>query len=1004
MRKVVCWRPEEVYGVINIDADAVPASVFWAVDTDAPVRLAEGEQGVRTDVSTDNLIARFLDPTRLHVQMAVLGPSGAGKSHLIRRLQRRMEGRPGLEVLVVQRLQTNLRAILELLIQRLPVEAQTRYREDLAGAGYTLTRPDVQKGALLDGLAQAIQEDVIRTDSGLDSELEAEILMQLPNLFRDPYLRGHKFLNDGEVVPELVDRLFSSREGKRVDERLLFRVDNLPFDAAFASASAPARNAIDLYLYDQDNTIPPVLSVINRNLDRAIARTLNFSGERLAELMRAIREQLFREGRELVLLFEEFARLQGYDGAMLEALLEAGRPEGSQPTCNVRWAVACTSGRFKELPTTVRTRMNFIVDMEDAPPQLDLPNFAAKYLNAVRLGRLVLDAAQSAAVDSVPNACDLCQWRPECHPIFGHSADGHGLYPFTASALATMAARKGQDPEKSRLNPRLFQRHVLQTVLAEEGANIAEDAFPNRGLLDRMGGSEISAIDGQRLRERTGAKFERYLALTQLWAGGRLANPPQGVAEAFGLEPLAGLTSTPLPLPSGTDEESNNTKEHQAPLPSREQQQLAAWVDGGQLDQNVAQHIREKLYDLIERAIDWDHERLLPSAFTNKTGASHPFSRRSISFANQGTGGGLTGAVSVQFTLPFRNDDQGFAATAATLEKMLIFERTRDWEQAGGLEAMAVVAELVADCAAEVLRQIRALRLEGGAWDPLAAAVELLLVGAALGGALPSNPTDAQLVAAVFDRVQEDSAGFSSNLKSVYELLKRHRPALIKLVRAQASGSKGGQAGRFVDPLAFKSAARRLRRSKWRLTAHPIELKTPYRELDVWYRRISSELGPALHEEKERRGAWLDEVRTAFGSEENRQTILNDLKAVLDGVAVTGLGVRQNALNALTGAREAFAGIEFAAAVRAAASIRAADPPESELAAFGRGGKAGAVNATRALIKAWSDFLIEAEAEAAVREAEQGVAVLDSERQRLDQALQLLVTELADLESAHVAA
>jgi hypothetical protein len=1001
MRKVVCWRPDEVYGVINIDADAVPASVFWAIDTDAPVRLAEGEQGTRAEVSTDTLIARFLDPARLHVQMAILGPSGAGKSHLIRRLQRRMEGRPGVELLVVQRLQTNLRAILELLIQRLPAEAQARYREDLADAGHTLTRPDVQKGALLDGLAQAIQEDVVRPDSGLDGDLEAELLAQLPNLFRDPYLREHKFLNDGEVVPELVDRLFSSREGKRVDERLLFGTDNLPFDAALASASAPARNAIDLYLYDQDTTVPPVLSVINRNLDRAIARTLNFSGERLAELMRAIREQLFREDRELVLLFEEFARLQGYDGAMLEALLEAGRSAGPQPTCNVRWAIACTSGRFNELPTTVRMRMDLIVDMEDAPPQLDLPEFAGKYLNAARLGRIALDDANAAGAESVPNACDLCQWRIECHPTFGHSADGHGLYPFTTSALATMAARKGQDPEKGRLNPRLFQRHVLQTVLADEGRNIADDAFPSRSLLDRLGGSEISAVDGQRLRELTGVRYERYLALTQLWANGRLANPPTGVPEAFGLEPLTGLTPLPPPSPRKKKDEPDQPKPNLPPSPSKEQRQLAAWVEGGQLDQNVAQTIRVSLYDLIERAIDWDQERLLPGTFTNKTGASHPFSRRSIAFANQGTGGGFTGAVSVQFTLPLQKNDLGFAATAAALERMLMFERTQDWAQAGGLEALAVVSELVAECSAEVLRQIRTLRADGGAWDPLGGAVELLLVGAALGGALPAEPTDAQLIAAVFAPVQEESTGFSPKLKGVYDLLKRHRPALKQLVQAHASGSKGGRPGRFVDPLVFKDAARRLRRSKWVLTGQPTVLKTPYRELGDWYRRIADELDPALREEQERRGAWLDEVRSAFGAEENRQSILTDLKVAMDGVAVAGLPVRRKTLEA---ARDAFAGIQFAEAVRAATALRGADPPETELIAFGRGGKAGAVDATRALIKAWNDFLDAAEAEAAVREAEEGVIVLDNERQRLDQALKLLEAELAGLEDAHVAA
>ena len=66
--------------------------------------------------------------------------------------------------------------------------------------------------------------------------------------------------------------------------------------------------------------------------------------------------------------------------------------------------------------------------------------------------------------------------------------------------------------------------------------------------------------------------------------------------------------------------------------------------------------------------------------------------------------------------------------------------------------------------------------------------------------------------------------------------------------------------------------------------------------------------------------------------------------------------------------------------------------------------EADAVAATRSLIKAWSDFLLEAEAEAAAREAEQGVAVLESERQRLDTALESLEAELAALEEADVAA
>ncbi|MBF9235118.1 ATP-binding protein [Microvirga alba] len=352
--------------MINIDADFVPDSVFWAVDNEAPLTFKEGEGEAARSVSTNELVERLLDPTRGHYQLAVLGPAGTGKSHLIHRIRQRVQGRPGFEILAVRRLETNLRAILEKLIDRLPADRRDRYHTELKKAGPALSTPEVQRGTLLDSLAQAIEEDVRRPDSGIDPELEDALLAALPNMFRDPYLRKEKFLKLGEVVPELVDRLFSSREGKRLEERVLFERSNLPLDGiALLNCSMQAREAIEIFLYDSDRYIPATLDVINRSLDRAIARALNFSGDQLGNLMGEIRSYLKTRDKELVILFEEFARLQGYDASMLAALLV----QGGDTLCNVRWALACTTGRFRELPDTVRTRMDGIIDMEGAPPK-----------------------------------------------------------------------------------------------------------------------------------------------------------------------------------------------------------------------------------------------------------------------------------------------------------------------------------------------------------------------------------------------------------------------------------------------------------------------------------------------------------------------------------------------------------------------------------------------------------------------------------------------------------
>ncbi len=298
MKNVVCWRPEQVSQVINIDADHVADPVFWAVDTEVPLHARAGESGPIRQQSTAEIVDAMLDPSMNHFQLAVLGPAGAGKSHLIHRMRQQIERRPGLEVLAIRRLETNLRAVLEKLIARLPAEEQPRFLEDLRRAGPALSTPAVQKSTLLDSLAQAIEEDMVRPDSGIDPELETALLGSLPSLFRDPYLRDTKFLKDGEVVPELVDRLFSSREGKRLDEEVLFEPANLPLSGIdIRNCAQPTRDAIDIFTFDSDRTVPTVLQVINRNLGSAITRALNFSGDQLGNLLGRIRERLKQEAK-----------------------------------------------------------------------------------------------------------------------------------------------------------------------------------------------------------------------------------------------------------------------------------------------------------------------------------------------------------------------------------------------------------------------------------------------------------------------------------------------------------------------------------------------------------------------------------------------------------------------------------------------------------------------------------------------------------------------------------
>ncbi|WP_292077368.1 hypothetical protein, partial [Mesorhizobium sp.] len=111
----------------------------------------------------------------------------------------------------------------------------------------------------------------------------------------------------------------------RPDRRRSFSESDLPLGGIdFAHASKLARDAIQIIELDPPTYLPLAIKIINRNLDRAVARTLSFSGDRVEELMTRLRTYLKSQGKELVLLVEEFARLQGIDRALLQAITSQG--------------------------------------------------------------------------------------------------------------------------------------------------------------------------------------------------------------------------------------------------------------------------------------------------------------------------------------------------------------------------------------------------------------------------------------------------------------------------------------------------------------------------------------------------------------------------------------------------------------------------------------------------------------------------------------------------------
>jgi energy-coupling factor transporter ATP-binding protein EcfA2 len=959
MRNFLCWDPGSVRQVINPFAEHISDSLFRAVHSDWDLKVSpqvgksfqEIGEGSWADMTPTAFLEDFLRTDRPHALAAILGETGSGKSHLVHWMRLNIKPTKERVVLVVRKSGTSLRAIVKMIIAELPPEQQASFLETLQSAGDgTQTRAD-QKQQLLNDLAQVIREDVLSPDA---DEIEQELVVCLPNLFQDPHMRAAHFLGDNTVIAEIVDHIFAPSNAKdRPDQRRVFVDGDLPLGGMdFAHASRLARDAIDVIELDPAVNLPLAIAIINRNLDRAVARTLSFSGDRVEELMTRLRSYLKMQGQELVLLVEEFARLQGIDRALLQAITS----QGDDRQCKMRTAIAVTTGFFQSVAETAYMRTTHIVDMDRsagraegrAVTKASLSQFTARYLNAVRLGRDGIEQWSDAAEpgENPRSRCDTCIYQTECHVTFGE-VDGYGLYPFTPQSLWNAASRADASmPE--RLNPRVLQNDLLVEVLDNFGPEIATGKFPPFKLLEKLGGiTALPAVAQAELRNRNPQNYQRWAAFLELYDGtGTIANLAERLRGAFEVPEIPGAGAMKPP------EETTETLSADAPrrsLASKEDLLIEEWIGGKGLDQIVANNLRILVFSAVSNAIDWDMVGLAKTSFVGRTGKA--FQTASISFDRQTTQ--INPLMQVKLVIP--GDLVQPETAAAALQGVLRASKNQfRWEFANGEKMLAAFLDCVETWARSVETQLRAVCQPTPQWNQAAAATELLCVGAAIGGKIKADASIADMIDAAFSSAwASECASTAPEMKSLYGTLSKNREKLVGIAQSQMSSMKGGRAGAMLNPGRIVGPIRDIRQAKWQLLLEPPDGDT--QEPAKSYREVRAAIATAAASEMAVRQSWLEAMETAFGASANRSAIVTTLDAARQAVAEAGIRT-SNTARLLGEELDRFRSVQFDDSMAAARALGSEIDPVAALPHFGRG-RRGAVEAGTALAAAAQSFL-----------------------------------------------
>lgn len=1007
MRNHLCWEPSAVRQVINPFAEHIPDSLFravhseWDLQVTPPVgqRYQDVTAAAWTQMTPADFLSDFLRQDRPHALAAILGDTGSGKSHLVHWMRLHIRDDAQRMVLVVRKSGTSLRAIVREIIGKLPLDQQHGFLETFNVAGDGVMTPEGRRRELLHHLGQAIRED--KPTSSAD-ELEEALIEVLPNLFQDPYMQREHFLRDARVAAEIVDHIFEqSRADDRPDRRRVFAADDLVLGGQdYLNATKLAQHAIQLIEADPEN-LPVAIRVINRNLDKAVARTLSFSGDRVEELMTGLRRHLRSQGRELVLLIEEFARLQGIDRALLQAITTQGDSgQGETGLCRMRTAIAVTPGFFESVEDTAYRRTTHIVDMNrsaghtqgQTPTSSSLASFSAKYLNAVRLGREKIERWSESAQpgEAAPSRCTQCSLVVECHATFG-DVDGYGLYPFTKQALWIGADRVDRS-QSGRLNPRTVQNDLLVEVLDTFAPSISAGEYPPLRLLEKLGGvKQLPLAAETQLKRQNPQMSDRWMALLELYDGtGAVINLPEPLRDAFNVPKIPDIDE--LPLADGPRLPSPGQAVVKEITMEADDLAIQTWIRGDGLDATVAQKLRELVYAAVVEAIDWD---MLGLSRTYFAGTGRAFQQRtSISFVRQNT----KVATYAQVRLEIDADPQ----TGQALQGLLHAAKNGfRWQFDGADRALTSFLDCVERWAKQVEQQLQKLSAPTDSWRQADAAINLLCIGAAIGGRLKAAPTAAEMIEAAFGNWPDEPAAATGQLRSLYAKLLRHREELVDMARSQASSLKGGRVGAMLDPRRVLGPIRQLRRAKWRLGLKPPEGDA--NTLASLYREVAETLPEATAAERSQRLQWLHEMLRTFGDGAARATIVATLTSARQAVLDAGIGA-QNSSRPLQDALNTFQTVQFDATISAAQTLLEIEDAITVLPEYGRG-RANAVTAGTTLRMAAEKFLDSVERDLQSFGSDQDARTSEAAQHMatLDEALGNIVSDLAAMGARNVA-
>ncbi len=637
--------PQNIAECIRTEAEVVDDAVLLAVHEPGPLITRTANGAVERPSTEANLLASLMRDASdgSAVLVAITGESGVGKSHLVRWLHAQLQRHPRRDQLVIVLVPktASLRQVVERILQPLQGEAYAKLLAELSQTVDHL-RPGHAAAMLCTALSLVLEQKFTEGMASLkstdreDRELRERLALTrvLRDLIREPEVFDRWFRTPLErIVRQTIE---GGSEQQTGEQRRFVPADLDPPESYTPDGSRRTVQAALQQLTRNDGASRPLAAeILQEALDPALRDVFQFSralGQRtIEEIVDGIRQQLLKDGKELVLLIEDFAALAGIQQPLLNLMIAESDHGGVRVRAPIRTALAVTDGFLPSRQTILtRAKREWLIPNTAATPQAIIDRMvllAGRYLNAARWGAKALreqfEVNPAGEIEGwvKPFPTELSDDDLHRLSAFGDSPQGYPLFPLSALAIESIARRELSPGGELRLNPRAFIDTVLRQTLSHRSLYESR-AFPPANFKGAAPNATVQIA--LKARGMPQEQLERLAPVLDYWAGnpGNLSDAPRaakGVFEAFDLPwpfdtPLdiekdpakgggKGSGKAPVPQPVSPPPPPP------PPPPAPELEYLNAWSKGS-IDQRYARRVRNLLAEALKDRIDWTVHRL----------------------------------------------------------------------------------------------------------------------------------------------------------------------------------------------------------------------------------------------------------------------------------------------------------------------------------------------------------------------------------------------------------